>query len=164
MSDTNPIKDFRARHNLSQQAFASLAGVTVQVIVRCEIGTYTEIPPSVVRAIDAIDKQVTGEAVALMYERWLLEELKEVKLPYRPTLDQLHTIEGFEQFRKDLTEANDVSDSNYSMSKLLKVHIYPIDRYLSGRKNTPPVQIMERISEIQMLQGTGESVGTGRPS
>lgn len=152
----NPVKVAREENNLSQNAFASLAGVTPQVVVRSELGMYPELNPTIERTIRTLTGKPDTE-IEREYQLYILSELATVKLPLSIPLDaetlrrQISTIEGMLQFRKDLTSANEVSDSNYSLCKLLKVHIYPIERFLKGRKDTPPIQILERMEEIWTL-------------
>lgn len=152
----NPIKVIREEHNLTQSDLASLAGVTTQVVVRSELGMYPEINPTIVRACRTLSGKPETE-LDREYELYILSQLSSVKLPLAIPLDsetlrrQLSTVEGMLKFRKDLTSANDVSDSNYSLCKLLKVHLYPIERFLKGRKETPPYQIVERMEQIWTL-------------
>lgn len=148
---TNPLKEIREKNNLSQKAFASLAGVSEQVVIRNELGMFRDINPSILQTCLSVDT-IHEEALKDRYELYILSELANVKLPYIPERGSLDTIEGMKEFRKALTEANDMSDSNYSMCKLLKLHLYPIERYMKGRKDTAPIHVYERIEEIAALR------------
>ena len=148
----NPVKAIREKHNLSQKAFASLAGVTDNVVVRSELGMFPEMNPSIYVALQSLEPNMNPLNILDDYQLYILGSLANVAMPYYPNQPELDTIEAMEKFRKDLTEANNMSDSNYSMCKLLKVHLYPLDRFLAGRKDTAPIHIYERVRQIKGLK------------
>lgn len=150
---SNPLKEIREKNNLSQEAFGSLAGVGPQVVIRNELGMFADINPSILRTCLALEPTTTEQKLKDEYEMYIISELAHVELPsYIPSREELDTVEGMKSFRKALTEANDMSDSNYSLCKLLKVHLYPIDRFMKGRKDTAPVNIHNRIKQVRELK------------
>ena len=160
----NPIKVIRENHNLSQKAFASLAGVTENIVVRSELGMFPEMNPSIFSTLKVLEPNKDPLRILDEYELFILASLANVKMPYYPKKPELDSIDDMLHFRKALTEANDVSNTNYSMCKLLKVNIYPLDRFLKGRQDEAPSNIYERILRIKGLKKvlTEEDHGGGQ--
>lgn len=159
MTVTNPIKKIREDHNLTVADFASLAGCSTQVVMRSEAAMYPSLNPTVIKTCLALEPSLTENDLLAEYDWYIKEELRKVKLPdYIDGLDDrnlksyLDARTNMLAFRTALTYVNNMPDSNYSLCKLLKVHTYPIERFLKGRKDTAPIHIYERIRQIRDLK------------
>lgn len=143
----NPLKEIREKNNLTLKEFGSLAGVSEQLVIRNENGLFTDINPSILKTCMYLDT-VREQELKDRYDKYIMSSLANVTLPYVPKRGDLDNLDDMLEFRKALTEANDMSDSNYSMCKLLKIHLYPIERFTKGRKDTAPVNLYDRIEQI----------------
>lgn len=153
----NPIKSFRAEFGLTQHALASLAGVTDQVVLKAEQGLYPTIQPSIESVMVSMSK-VNTTIIRLEYEKWIEQELKEVKLPPSSTDEAIKRPGTFDIWMVDICTINNVDSSINSFCKLLKLHPYVIQKWASGRMKHVPVQLVERVAFIRSHHGSSESV------
>ena len=144
----NPIKEVREANALTQRAFASLAGVTEQIIIRAESGMFGSLPPSVVRAVQVY----TGEsnlAIIRHYEAWVEQELKEVKLPNGMSDKMILSRAEFIDWKKAVCILNGVPDTSVGFCKLFKMHPYVIEKWESGKLRSAPLQLVQRLAHMR---------------
>ena len=146
---SNPIRKIREELGLTQSALADVAGVTEQVILKTEQGLYPTIPPSTMRAMAHLSNLSVGLIEAL-YEDWINQELRKVKLPTGNVLAEAwnsrHTFHGW---RVVVCRLNSVPDSVNSFCKLFKMNPYVIQKYETGKMRQTPLQLVERVAYIK---------------
>lgn len=144
----NPIKEVRLDHNLTQKAFASLAGVTEQIVIRAESGMFGTLPPSMINAI----KVFTGESSLVIvdkYEAWVEKELKEVKLPAGSSDNMILERISFIDWKVVVCSLNNVPPTTVGFCKLFKMHPHVIDKWESGKLKSPPLQLVQRLAHMR---------------
>lgn len=144
----NPIKKVREEHNLTMKAFASLAGITEQNVVRAEGGMFGSLPPSIIDAVIAL----TGREyfnVQQEYEEWVEAELKEVKLPYATSDKMILDRATFIDWKKAVCILNGMPDTTVGFCKLFKMHPYVIDKWISGKLKSAPLQLVQRLAHMR---------------
>jgi DNA-binding XRE family transcriptional regulator len=150
MTPPNPIKTIRSEAHKTQHEYASIAGVTEQVVMKTEQGLYPNIPPSILRVAAMLAGQ-RAYAIEEEYEAWIQEELRHVKLP--PSVGRTNQIPKtpaeFIKWRKAVCELNDEPNSVVALAKLLKINPYVIQKFEAGRMKQTPMQIAERVAFIR---------------
>lgn len=144
----NPIKEVRLDHNLTQKAFASLAGVTEQIVIRAEGGMFGTLPPSMINAI----KVFTGESSLVIvdkYEDWVERELKEVKLPDASSDHMILDRITFLDWKSTVCALNNVPNTGVGFCKLFKMHPHVIDKWESGKLKSAPLQLVQRLAHMR---------------
>jgi DNA-binding XRE family transcriptional regulator len=144
----NPVKVVREEHNLTQRAFASLAGVTEQVVIRAESGMFGSLPPSIIEAVRTLNEW-PSERITLEYESWVTKELSEVEL-LDPKLDEMIlNPKEFKDWMKAVCALNGVPNTSVGFCKLFKMHPYVIDKWISGRLKSAPIQLIQRLAHMR---------------
>jgi transcriptional regulator with XRE-family HTH domain len=144
----NPIKEVRLDHNLTQRAFASLAGVTEQIVIRAESGMFGTLPPSIVNAV----RVFTGQPSMVIidnYEAWVEKELKEVKLPAASSDHMILDRIQFVEWKVVTCSLNDVPATTVGFCKLFKMHPHVIDKWESGKLKSAPLQLVQRLAHMR---------------
>lgn len=145
----NPVKKIRKDLNLTQREAASIAGVTEQVILKTEQGLYPTMPPSVLYSFGHLSNLSVG-LIEAMYEDWINQELRTVKLPQAVGLYDAWTSRyEFRGWRTVVCRLNDVSDTVNSFCKLFKMNPYVIQKYESGKLKQTPLQLVERVAYMR---------------
>ena len=144
----NPIKKVREESKLTMKAFASLAGVTEQNVVRAESGMFGSLPPSILKAVRALTGLDERDTLAA-YEEWVEEELKNVRLPDphsdRMILDRVSFIE----WKNNVCTLNDMPHTTVAFCKLFKLHPYVIDKWEGGKLKSAPLQLVQRLAHMR---------------
>lgn len=146
---SNPIKEIRTDLGLTQEALASIAGTTTQVIQKSEMGLFGSLPPNVIKALVIL----TGRAhlqIESQYNAWVEESLKEVKLPNGADKMILDPIQ-FMEWKQTVCGLNGVSDTTYSFCKLFKIHPYVIEKWEGGKLKSAPLDLITRVAKIRGL-------------
>ena len=144
----NPVKEVREEHNLTQKAFASLAGVTEQVVLRAESGMFGELPPSMVQAVHTLTGEDSDEITA-SYSRWVEYELSQVKLPDGSADKMVLDRSTFIEWMGTVCAMNDTPNTSVGFCKLFKMHPYVIDKWISGRLKSAPIQLIQRLAHMR---------------
>lgn len=142
----NPIKRIRETAGKTQKDYASLAGITEQVVLKVEQGLYPTLPPSIHRVAAMLSITETMEGIEDEYEEWIKQELKSVKLP--------NTIlpvspSDMVTWRSIVCRLNEQPNSVVALCKLLKINPYVIQKFEAGRMKQTPLQLAERIAYIK---------------
>lgn len=146
----NPVKEIRQDHKLTQQALASLCGVTAQVIQKVESGAFYDIPINVLKALASLTDR-SSLSIADDYQEWAVGELAQVALP--PLRGSYDTPESFKEFRETVCSANDIPNTIIAFATLFKIHPFVIEKYEKGRMKDTPRQLIERVNQIERLRG-----------
>jgi transcriptional regulator with XRE-family HTH domain len=150
----NPVKTIRKENNLTQEAVASLANVTTQVVTRSEAGTLSEIPVTILRTLHSLSGTSTMSIVS-DYEEWIEESLSKVKLD-ESIEGYIHDTDEFRHWVHFTCELNGIPDTIHSLAGLLKIHPYVLEKWSKGRMKEVPVQLVERIKQIRRLQNASD--------
>ena len=154
---TNPIRNYRRDLNLTQEALASIAGITKQVVLKAEQGVYPTLPPSLLKALSTVTRR-ESLFIENEYEQWINEELYNVRLPDQLTINyMLLDWRLFPQWREHVCKLNGVPNSVSAFCGLMKMHPYVIQKYEAGRLKSTPLQLMERIAFIRKVNNNGNS-------
>lgn len=144
----NPVKKVREESHLTMKAFASLAGVTEQNVVRAEGGMFGSLPPSIIEAIKALTGLAYEDIVAA-YEEWVEAELKEVKLPHPSSDKMILDRATFVDWKYTVCALNDTPNTTVGFCKLFKMHPYVIDKWESGKLKSAPLQLVQRLAHMR---------------
>lgn len=146
----NPIKKIREELNLTQKEYAKLACVTEQVVLKAEQGLYPTLPPSIMR-VAVTESNLSVGLIEAMYEDWILQELRDVKLPttFVPSQVGFYTPDQFIGWRAVVCRMNGVPNSVNGFCKLFKINPYVIQKYEGGKMKSIPLQLVERIAFIR---------------
>lgn len=144
----NPIKQVREDNHLTQRAFASLAGVSEQVVIRAEAGLFGTLPPSIIKAVQTFTHD-SDRAITVAYERWIEKELTEVKLPNRESDSMILYRSGFTEWKDTVCALNNVPHTTWGFCGLFKMHPYVIEKWESGKMKSPPLQLVQRLAHMR---------------
>lgn len=144
----NPVKEVRTAHKLTMKAFASLAGITEQNVVKAEAGMGASLPPSIVDTI----ARLTGDPVVVImdkYEQWIDKELKHVELPSAKHDYMAVDQKLFKEWKDSVCVMNGVPETTVGFCKVFKLHPYVIDKWESGKLKSAPLQLVQRLSRMR---------------
>jgi len=144
----NPIKEVREQNKLTMKAFASLAGIGEQNVVKAEAGMGASLPPSIVEVIC----RLTGETPTQVmdnYEAWIQQELSEVKLPPASSDFMVANREQFTEWKNTVCYLNQVPNTTVGFCKIFKLHPYVIDKWESGKLKSAPLQLVQRLARMR---------------
>lgn len=146
--NTNPVKRTREEHNLTQKAMASLAGVTEQVVLRAEQGMFGELPPSMIEAVSTLTGE-DSDYITKSYKQWVDMELSKVRLPDGSADKMVLDRETFIEWMNTVCAMNDTPNTSVGFCKLFKMHPYVIDKWISGRLKSAPIQLIQRLAHMR---------------
>lgn len=127
---------------------ASLAGVTEQVVIRAESGMFGSLPPAVIEAIRVLTGD-SSEDITKAYDEWVNIELSQVILP-EPEYDKaILNGDDFIGWMATVCGLNDVPNTSVGFCKLFKMHPYVIDKWISGRLKSAPIQLIQRLAHMR---------------
>lgn len=144
----NPIKRVREENKLTIRAFASLAGVGEQVIIKAESGMGASLPPSIIQAINILTGDTPDDIMA-EYEEWIQQELKEVKLPSGQSDRMILDRVTFVDWKESVCALNGMPNTTVGFCKLFKLHPYVIDKWESGKLKSAPLQLVQRLAHMR---------------
>lgn len=147
---TNPIAQLRKEANLSQKSLSSIAGVTEQVVSRTELGTFGEIPPSIVEALITLDKNLDVMQLNRDYDNWIESEIKKCRLP-DVELDpsERTSVDDWIEWRMKFSVLNRIPGTVISFCGKFKIHPYVISKWEKGRMAQIPDGVIDRVKLIR---------------